>query len=344
MPARNEAVISIHELQVLINSYDTFALTYPCTRDFPLLDAKPKPGGYQLDVRNPDFASLEADMNGFDEVPRFNDFRETFLASGCIQYGNMDDFKKFYKNLKGQSGFKPTYFIPDTNILYHRFITNSSNVFKGEKIGIAPTVFDEVNRNLNHRVTKEFIDFIKLKSKPHAEYYSELYNKRSIHTRKRAYFAMRELGALDTFDLPRNKDSYPEGTSNDYKIVFETKLFEKETATIGCILSADRLIEDYLKASKMNYFLLQYQPALPSRIHSNAESFRQLIFLLSGLFGFIKFNNTIIFAEYNHKPDLEIIKIRFLNEENYKDFNERLEISRKLMNFKKSIENTDFDF
>nr|MDO8117003.1 hypothetical protein [Candidatus Sigynarchaeota archaeon] len=131
MPARNEITISIHELQVLANMFESIEIGYPCIKDFTLLEAKPQPGGYQLDVQNPNFALLEEDINDHNESPHFNDFRECFMAAGCIKYDNVEDFQKFYKNLKNQAGFpKPTYFVPDSNILYHRFITNASSPIK----------------------------------------------------------------------------------------------------------------------------------------------------------------------------------------------------------------------
>ncbi len=55
-------------------------------------------------------------------MPSYSDFLECLLAAGVVGYDNLEQFieiLKSYESLK-----KTMFFCPDTNILYHRFMTN----------------------------------------------------------------------------------------------------------------------------------------------------------------------------------------------------------------------------
>ena len=192
-----EEVIAVDELQILLNLIDDeISIMYPLYSHFQLLTASatsPDEDCYRLKIiqREHDFEKQELSQN--PEMPSYNDFIEYLLASGILGYENKEDFAerlKHYKSLK-----KKVYFCPDTNIIYHRFIS-SSELIKPSEILFVETVREEIEASLNFKYSPVQIAEMKRSVRFQPFLLDEFVNRRMKKSRIAAYIALREYRTL----------------------------------------------------------------------------------------------------------------------------------------------------
>ncbi len=333
----HETIINPPELQILLNKFDDYSISFPAFSKDTILTATPFNDCYKIKVNDNYFDSDRDGLNIFNdiyysEIPNNQDFLECLLSSNCITYPNVGDFeyiRKSYKNIH-----KKVYFAVDTNILYHRFISFSK--LKEEKIVLAPTIKDEIESSINYKYNREEINEIKKIVRYNKNLFDEFRNRRIKKSRKAAYLALNELKLLNILNIDSVKIEQENYEQNDLKIVRELKAFENDSGALVVLLTADRAMVDFCRIESLDYFNFDY----PNTFNINtcsAQQFRSLIFNLAVVFGFIKLNSTIIFGEFSGKHELDNLKIRFLNKNLYNKFEKDLSICRKL-------EKLNFDF
>ena len=321
-----ELTIEINELQILLNKFEDYDCTFPVFPQFKLFKAFPVDSGYEIRLDHLDFDQFYTGFNDMNlEFPVYNDFKECFLASGCISYDNTDQFTKKY-NMSNNFHKKP-YLALDTNILYHRFISFSP--YSDQKVLVSPTILQEIEHSINFKYNPSQIQELKKVIKVRKHLFNELTNCRVKKSRKAAYFAMNEwktINSIKVDPINYNSNAYER---NDLKIIKEFKNFQKETETSVIVLTADRTMIDFCIMEDVEYFLFYY----PQKINIDqvsAHKFRNLIFNLAAIFGFIQLNSTIIYGEYQGKKGYNTLKIRFLDKKIFQAFNKDLQICRSL--------------
>jgi len=314
-------------LQILINKFEICRISYPIFPQFHLLEAHAEDIGYQIRINEPDFNGFIQEFDNFQsEIPNYNDFKECFLASSCIKYKNLDDFKKkcnYYENMH-----QKVYFALDTNILYHCFI--SSSFLKNHKVLIPPTVKEEIMASMNYKFTLTQIEELKSNVPFQSHLLNELKNRRMKKSRKAAYLAKNELNKINTIEaepITYKPSSYEQ---NDMKIVKELKNFKNQTGALVILITADRLIVDFCEMENIDYFLFEH-PDKIEVLNCSAEIFRSLIYNLAVMFGFIQLNSVIIFGEFRNKKRAEELKLKFLNDKFQEEFQKDLRICRRLI-------------
>lgn len=151
-------VIEKPELQILMNVLGEMEVGFPLY-DIPLLRAKPTEKGYRVEVVA---GKREFDENvpggGLShELPTWSDLYECFISSGGIlRYGNIDEFLQnleLYERLRKGVVFAP----PDTNVLYHRFIS-SFRPLDGYRIVVAEGVKKEIENAMNYKYRRRELE------------------------------------------------------------------------------------------------------------------------------------------------------------------------------------------
>jgi len=322
-----EETINIGELQVILNKFDTYKVSYPLFPKFQLFESNFEEDGYKVRISAPDFnRQLEKYEEFQEELPNYPDFRECFLTSGCITYTNVEEFQeklKFYRGLH-----RKVYFALDTNILYHCFVSRSS--IRGENVLIAPTVKEEIRGAMNYKYSRQDLCEFKSKIKFQSELVDELLNGRKKKSRKAAYLAQNELKKLHSLSVEEIEFNVTEYERNDLKIIRELKNFERKNNVLVVFLTADRILEDLCEIEGLEYFLFHYPDRLET-FQCTPSTFRSLLYTLAVVFGFIKLNSVIIFGEFRGKTQLDTLKIRFLDEKIFKECQRDLRICRKLL-------------
>jgi hypothetical protein len=351
MPSHDD-VFTIREMQILFNHLqfraDTLDVSYGLLDDFPLLAATPTEDGYSLAVEEPDFSKY-SDYPGeiMPELPAYNDLKECFLSSGCLKYANAEKFEDAYKGFRDIN--KRVYFSPDSNILYHGFL--SASFLKKEKIPIPETVTDEIKHAMNHRYDRETIDALCSNFKTKAAFIRQLFNKRIKRSRKAAYLAMREKKKLTPIELeasdaglePLAPHTQITSEENDRRIVQEVQEFANVSSARVVLLTADQLVMDLCEVVGQEYFMFN----LPERIEvtaCTASRFQELIFNLAAVFGVIKVNNVRIYGEFPNKNGLDELKVEFLNEPTREAVLNDLVLCRKLLGLKQDLAARGMDF
>jgi hypothetical protein len=342
----------IKEMQIVFNHLqfraDTLDMSYGLLDDFPLLTATPTEDGYSLAVEEPDFSKF-TDYPGeiMSELPAYNDLKECFLSSGCIKYANAEKFEDIYKGFREVN--KRVYFSPDSNILYHGFL--SASFLKKEKIPIPETVTNEITHAMNHKYDRETIDALCSNFKTKAVFIRQLFNKRIKKSRKAAYFAMREKKKLTPIELKASDaglesiapSAHITSEENDRRIVQEVQEFAKVSSSRVVLLTADQPVMDLCEAVGQEYFMF----SLPEKIEvtaCTASRFQELIFVLAAIFGVIKVNNVRIYGEFPNKNGLDELKVEFLNDAAREVVLKDLTLCRKLMGLKQDLASRGMDF
>ncbi|MHA1798890.1 MAG: PIN domain-containing protein [Candidatus Helarchaeota archaeon] len=322
-----EEIINVDEVQILINKFETCRISFPIFSKFQLFESDFKNDGYNVKMNSLNFGENIRKLEDFlTELPNYEDFKECFLASGYISYKNINEFEKklkTYKNIR-----RKVYFAPDTNILYHCFISCSS--LKDDRILIAPTVKEEILNSMNFKFKKNQILEFKSKISFQKNFLDELINRRKKRTRKAIYLAQNELQKINCLNV-EEIDYEPEVYGQrDLKIIKELKNFEKDSGALVVLLTADRLMKDLCETENIDYFLFNL-PDTINPVNGTAKMFCRLIYNLAAVFGFIQLNSVIIFGEFKEKNNSEDLKIKFLNENIFKEFQRDLKISRRLL-------------
>ena len=287
-----ESIINTEELQILINKIsDDIKCEFLIFPKFQLFKAKPTNEGYKIDINNINFDKIytELDNRKQSEFPQFRDFRECFLSSGCIAYENHDEFVKQYNII--QNLHSRMYIALDTNILYHRYFSFSD--FNKEQVLVSKTVKTEIENSINYKYNQDQINTLKKAAEINQEYLDELFNCRMKKSRQAHDFVIRELNNINHL-LVQPTDYVADNYEKlDLKIVKDYKNFEKKNNVRVLILSADEKIADCCQIENTEYFIFDY----PHQINVDqvsAHNFRNLIYNLAVIFGFIKLNSVII--------------------------------------------------
>lgn len=188
----NDVIVSRDELQILLNMEEEISIMYPFYRHFQLLAAKPEEEGYRLKVFVGEY-DFDRETEKLDryarEMPGYSDFLECLLSSGIMGYKNEADFREKLKHYRSLT--KRVYFCPDTNVIYHRFISNSS-LFKQNEILLVDTVKEEIEAALNYKYHPHQISELRSLVKYQEFLLDEWVNRRMKRSRKAAYIALRE--------------------------------------------------------------------------------------------------------------------------------------------------------
>ncbi|WP_456368923.1 PIN domain-containing protein, partial [Geoglobus sp.] len=288
--------------------------------------------GYRLSIKQGD-VDFERQRSHFDhlaeEVPSYSDFVECLLASGVITYENMERFRDMlssYRSLR-----KRVYFCPDTNVIYHRFLTASSLVKHGE-VMLVETTREEIESSLNFKYTQPTISELKRLAKYQPFLLDEFINRRMKKSRLAAYIAMKEYRELrkHAIEIEGVEQSTDDREANDFTIVRTLRRFEKERAAMPVLLTADRQMADICEAESIEYFHFTIPHAVDAEFCS-CRSLIDLIYSLASVFGVIRLNSVVIFGEFRGKKSHDELKLRFLDDQLYQDFSRHFRICRRLM-------------
>jgi hypothetical protein len=167
--------------------------------------------------------------------------------------------------------------------------------------------------------------------------------KRKKKSRKASFFAIDELNKLTYTKADRIQDTYSKG---DIQIVKELEHFKKEANIDITVLTADQAMTDVCKLHNMPYMLLKMPSGGVNVDRCTDQSFRDLVYYLASIFGVIKLNTTFIYSDFKRWNDAVNLKVCFAYPDRFKKFEERLELTRKLMDFKGEIHaaNPKWDF
>jgi hypothetical protein len=189
-----DEIVREAELVILLNMLDDpVEITYPTT-NAQLFKCQRSSEGYSLSLtcsRN----SLETASNPSSrpsEMPLYRDILECLISSDVVRFSNLKELKE---SINSQRGFgKQLHFSPDTNILYHRFFSNSGLVDTRDVI-LVDTIRNEIESSLNHKYTPEDITVMKSTTQYNRQLIDELVNRRTKKSRKAAYLAKKSISS-----------------------------------------------------------------------------------------------------------------------------------------------------
>ena len=324
----NEAIITSQEIQVLLNLLDEVSVMYPLYKHFKIFNAKLEESGYAIKILQGqgDFEEQQSHFTT-NEMPGYADFMQCLLAAGIASYGNLDKFREKLKAYNSLS--KPVLFSPDTNVLYHRFLTNSDIDLRS--VLLVDTVREEIEASLNFKYSPDQISSLKQEVKYQPFLLDELVNRRMKKSRT-ACIALAEYRALRKYgvEVEAVEPSSNDKEHNDLTIVKTLRRFERERAAMPVMLTADRQMADLCMVEGVEHFLFTLPHAVEADFCTH-QSMRRLIYDLSMVFGVIRLNSVVVFGEFKGKRGLEEVKLRFLDDELWKEFEKHLRICRRLM-------------
>ncbi len=315
------------ELQILINLLPEIQVGYPLY-EIPLIRARPNERGYTIETMadRRDFAHALPEHLAYD-LPSYLDFYECFISSGILKYDNIDEFRKsleLYEYLR-----KGVVFAPDTNIFYHRFISNFKPLDKYQ-IAVAEGVQKEIENAMNYKYRHS--QLIELKRAVKNSYLlNELSNRRMKKSRKAAYIALKEFERLkDRIIIAESIKG--EAHNNDEIIIKSLKRFDNMTPSLVVFLTADIAITDVADIEGLEYFLFEYPSRRLGKHEVTAYQLRTLLFNLAAVFGVIDVNGILIYGEFGGKRGLNELKLIFPHENRiYNEFEFHLKLCRRLM-------------
>ena len=327
----SDLIIREDELQILQNSLDEVRVSYPLYEgDF--LVARPEGTGFRLDLP----ASRETFNEWLSEyepiageLPSYSDFQECMLASGIVGYTNQaafDEMLTSYEQLK-----KAVFFGLDTNLFYHCFVANNPGISHASYL-IVDTVRDEITYAINRKYSAKKIEEMMACAPGYQDFIGELENKRMKRSRKAAYLALKEYRSIrdraTEIEAPGPHSHLSE--ENDRNIVRALRKFEEERYALPVLLTADIYMADLCMAEGLEYFYFD-RPYGMETTSCTPPAFRRLLFNLAAVFGFIRCNGIMVFGEYGGKGNnLDELKVRFEDDEQYRDFSREVEICRQL--------------
>jgi len=327
----NDAVIREDELQVLINSLDEIRVRYPLYEG-DILVARPEGAGFALELpaSRETFQEWVAEYEPVSaELPSYADLQECMFASGVARYVNQAAFESMlasYGQLK-----KAVFFGLDTNLFYHGFASNNPRIEHASYL-IVDTVRDEIAYAINRKYPAKTIGEMTALAPDCREYITQLENKRMKRSRKAAYLALKEYRTIrdraTEIAAPGQHTHLSE--ENDYNIVRALRKFEDERYALPVLLTADIYMADLCMAEGLEYFYFD-RPYGMETTSCTPPAFRRLLFNLAAVFGFIRCNGIMVFGEYGGKGNnLDELKVRFEDDEQYRDFSREVEICRQL--------------
>jgi hypothetical protein len=318
----SEVVIEKPELQILINLLQEggeIRVSFPLYEAL-LFTARPLERGYAVEVK--------AEKRDFHmrhpELPSYSDFYETFISSGIITYDNIESFERMlelYRILK-----KGVVFAPDTNIFYHRFISNYRPL-DGYQIVVAEDVKNEIEGAMNYKYRSNYLHEI-METVRNGHLLRDLSNRRTKKSRKAAYIALKEFGTLK--DRLIIVERYGEGHNNDELIVKTLKHYDEMSPVLVVFLTADLAITDVARMEGLEYFYFEYPTAKLGTHEVSAYQLRTLIFNLAAVFGLVEVNGTLVYGEFGGKKRLNELKLIFRDADLWEEFLFHLNLCRKL--------------
>jgi len=324
-------LVDTDELQILLNLLGKrLTISYPLYSSFELLSARVKSDGCHLkmEAHKQRFES-ESDRFGHHstELPTYNDLVDCLLCSGVIGYENQDGFNEFHDNFSKSS--KRVFFCPDTNILYHRFLTNSKKI-EFNKVAIVDIVKDEIKTSINYKYSTNQIKSMKKAARFNRSLLDEFYNRGTKKARKAKYIALRELKDLGNYrSITSPQRGSDKKEKNDAVIVSALKSFEKEGSGLPVLLTADNLMADLCSIEEIEHYYFKH-PYMAKVDLCDFEHLRELIFTLATVFGLVQLNSVLIYGEFGGKARPDLLKLKFLNEKLYPEFNKHLSMCREL--------------
>jgi rRNA-processing protein FCF1 len=318
----DEVIIEKPELQILINllqEQGKILVSFPIYGT-PLFEAAPTNKGYKIEVKagKRDFCARHP------ELPSYSDFYEGFISSGIITYDNIEDFGRMlelYGVLK-----KGVVFAPDTNVFYHRFISNYRPL-DGYQIIVAEDVKNEIEGAMNYKYRSNYLHEI-MDTVKNGYLLRELSNRRTKKARKAAYIALKEFEALKERLIIVER--YGEGHNNDELIVKTLKHYDEMSPSLVVFLTADLAATDVARMEGLEYYYFEYPTARLSTHEVSAYQLRTLIFNLAAVFGLVEVNGTLIYGEFGGKKGLNELKLIFSDKGLEKEFLFHLDLCRKL--------------
>ncbi|USS41110.1 PIN domain-containing protein [Thermococcus aggregans] len=325
-----EKIIEKPELQILINLIqmrDKIRVSAPLY-NMPLLEAYPYKDGYRVRAlaKEEDFHKvLHGKERYLYDLPTYRDYYECFLSSGIINYANIDEFQKKLEAYKSLT--RRIIFAPDTNLLYHAFLSKLRGV-TGIQIAIVDLVKKEIENSMNFKYKHTHLR--ELRNILHNSHLlQEFSNRRMKKSRKAAYIALREYEKLK--DKIIEVESIKEkANTNDELIIKTLKEFDKNTPALVVLLTADIAMTDIAEIEGVEYFLFEYPHKELSEHYASGYQLRTLIFNLAAVFGVIEMNNVLIFGEFRGKTELNELKLVF-KKDLHQEFCFHWKLCKKLM-------------
>jgi len=153
----DEPQVTKDELQILLNLLGPrIKISYPLYSS-DLVKARTTSDGYRIDIKV-DKTAMEKETDRFgsqaSEMPSYSDLLDCFLCAGIISYENLDGFNEMYDRFSSSS--KRVFYCPDTNILYHRFLSNYGKI-EYNKVGVVEIVRDEIKASINYKYSSNQI-------------------------------------------------------------------------------------------------------------------------------------------------------------------------------------------
>lgn len=328
-----EEIIEKAELQILINLIqrnNKIQVKAPLY-ELPLLEAYPYKQGYKINVlahENDFYHILKGNERYFYDLPTYKDFYECFISSGVITYENMDEFDEKLRAYKSLT--KKIIFAPDTNLLYHAFLSKFRGV-EGVQIAIVDLVKKEIENAMNFKYTPaQLREFRRILHNSHLLH--ELSNRRMKKSRKATYIALREYEKIKD-KIIEVKSINEKTNTNDELIIKTLKEFDRNTPSLVVLLTADIAMTDMARMEGLEYFLFQYPHEELNEHYASGYQLRTLLFNLAAVFGVIEINNVLVFGEFGGKTKLNELKLRFMKDI-YQEFHFHWNLCRKLEELK----------
>jgi hypothetical protein len=321
----NEAVLSTEEVQILLNLLENITIMYPLYKHFDIIRAEQEEEGYRLKIMQ---GEVDFDEQKFhEELPSYSDFLQCLLAAGVIGYANQEVFGEKMKAYRKLS--KPIFLSPDTNVLYHRFLTNTAIDLR--EALLVNVVRDEIEASLNFKYSPSQIAELKKDAKYQSFLLDEFINRRMKRSRL-ACIALTEYRELRRYavEIEGVEPSTNDKEQNDLTIVKTLRRFERERAALPVMLTADRQMADLCEAEGIEYFHFSIPHAVKADFCSHSSMLR-LIYNLAMVFGVIRLNSVVVFGEFKGKKKIEELKLRFLDDSLWEKFEKHLRICRRLM-------------
>ncbi len=325
--------IHYDELNVLINLIPErkWVISYPLY-DFEMIKVCSHTKGYRLEIKNDDrFDEFTSKFNEYrKEVPGYNGLRSAMLSSGVLEIANIGQVREEVERYnKSKSGVR---FALDTNLLYDNFVRNHE-VIDAQDVILVDTVKEEIKNKANKKYGKNDIRSLKILSPRNEDLFDELWNKR-IKKSRTASLAMMDWVYLvdnDARVIETDIDPSSEEGGADRIIVERLKDQDDNISQFLVVMTADDAMIDLCKIENMEYIKCDLEHQVSSTI-CDFKSFRNLLFDMARIFGFIKFGPVIIFGEYrgytSNQPNL--LKVKTQNRRLFKELERDLDICRKL--------------
>ena len=266
------------------------------------------------------------------EKPGYGDLLGCFLGAGVMGYLNRREFEKkrrMLENLKAG-----VVYCPDTNVLYHRFLSNHGRIPMDET-ALVDTVRNEIEASLNSVYTPRDVRLMKGEARYHGYLVDGLLDRRMNNSRKAAYLALREYRGLkdQAIRVPAVGETGPEKAENALVFARSLEEYGRGSGSHLVVLTTDGVLTEVCEESDLDCFLFRVPRRLSGR-DVTARRFLGLVRLVSCVYGFLRLNGALIIGEYGGKRERDEVKV-FLGGAKAERFGRDLETSRRLLRLMK---------